>query len=58
MPKEAFPLKIDENLLSWIRQEAMKENRSVNNWIETTLKEKRNESNNTAVNIGDKLHKA
>jgi len=37
MPKEGFPLRIDDSLLDWLREEAQKVNRSVNNFIETVL---------------------
>lgn len=39
MPKIPFPLKIDSEILEWIRQQASKENRSTNNWIETKMLE-------------------
>lgn len=37
MAKTPLPLKIDEGLMKWIREEASKENRSINNFIETKL---------------------
>jgi len=36
------PLKLDEELLKWLKKEAKKQNRSLNNFIETVLFEKKN----------------
>lgn len=36
-PKLPLPLKISKSLLEWIREQSSKENRSINNWIETKL---------------------
>ena len=46
MAKEKFLLNVDKEVLKWIREQAQKANRSVNNYIETKLLElKSNERN-------------
>lgn len=37
MAKSQLPLKLDDDLITWIRQEASKERRSINNFVENKL---------------------
>lgn len=41
--KTKITIVIDKQLASWVIEKAEKENRSINNFIETVLLEKRNE---------------
>ena len=37
MAAEFFKLRIDDDLLKWLREQAQEDNRSLNNYIETVL---------------------
>lgn len=37
--KFPMPLKLSESIMDWVREQASKENRSINNFIETKLRE-------------------
>lgn len=37
--KFPMPLKLSESIMEWVREQASKENRSINNFIETKLRE-------------------
>lgn len=37
--KFPMPLKLSESIMCWVREQALKENRSINNFIETKLRE-------------------